>query len=65
MYHAATMRLVQGVCDFDCEFQRFVQRQWSPLEPGSQRFPFQVLHDEVVGPFMAADIKKDADVRVI
>jgi hypothetical protein len=58
------MRLVQGVCDLNAAAQRLLERQRPVLQPVRQGLPLQVLHDQVLGFGLAADVVQGANVGV-
>ena len=65
MHDALPVRLVEGVRNLDRNLQRFIQRQRALLQPRRERLPFEILHHEVIGAVLLADIVEHADVRVI
>ena len=62
MHDPLPVRLVQRVCDLDGNGQRLIEWQRALLQPLGQRFPVEVLHDEVVDAVLLADIEDRADV---
>ena len=64
VHDLAPMRFVQGVGDFGGVAQDLVERERSPGEPLGQGLPVQILHHEVVGAILLADIEDRTDVRV-
>ncbi len=55
-----------GKCvgDVDAVLEGLVERELATREPGGERLPIQVLHDEEVGPVLMANVEQRTDVRV-
>ena len=58
------MRLVERLGDLDGDLQRVVDLDRSTFESLRQRLALDVLHDEIVGPVLVANVIERADVRV-
>jgi hypothetical protein len=66
MHDPGAMRLVESVRDDDPDLQRLLERQ-RPLrarEPRRQRLAVEILHHEIVGVAVSADVVHHADVRM-
>ncbi len=70
MHHAPPVRLVQRIGNLEAQLQPLAQTERSTLEPRSQCFAFQVLHDEevdrnfTVRGALLTDVVQHANVRV-
>ncbi len=58
------VRLVESVGDLEAVTQNQLGRKRASGEPRRERLAFEVLHDDVVGFALAADVVQGADVRV-
>ena len=65
MCDALTVRLVQSAGDLDGILQNLRRRQRTSLQPLRQRLAFQILHDQVVGPVLTADVMDSADMGMV
>ncbi len=61
---AAAVRAVEGFCDLDAVPDRFVERQVAASEPLGQALALEILHHQVLGAVLVADVVQRADVRV-
>ena len=59
------VRLVEGIGDLDGMAQRLSEGQRPLLQPLLERLPLDVLHDQVQGAVLVADVVKGADVRMV
>jgi hypothetical protein len=61
---ARAVGLVEGIGDLDGVAKQLLGRQRPPLETLGQGLPLEVLHDQVVGPGLVADVVEGTDVGV-
>ncbi len=65
MSNAVAMGPFERVSDLDGVTQCVIDRQRAFLEPIRERLAFQVLHHQVIGAVLMADVVKRADVRMV
>lgn len=65
MHHAALVRSLQALANFNTVFQHLLGREWPPRQPVSQRLPFQKFHHQVVDAILMADIMQSANVGMV
>src|SRR5438067_4037508 len=65
MDDAAAMRLLQAFCNLRSILKYLVGRQWAFGQSVCERLAFQILHNEKIGPVLAANVEKSADVGVL
>ncbi len=58
------MSLVQGIGDLGAVPEKLIRGQRTALQSLGQGLPLAVLHDQIVGPLVLADIVEAADVGV-
>jgi hypothetical protein len=63
--HAVTVRVIERLGDLNRKMDDVANRQRSPLEPGGQRLPFDVLHHQEGSVAVPADVVERADVRMV
>ncbi len=56
---------VQGVCDFNSQFEKFVERQWLAGNALPKGLAVEKLHRNELPAVLLADVVNGADVRVI
>jgi hypothetical protein len=64
MDDALLVRLVQCVRDLDAVPEHLLDGQRTLFETSGQRFPVEILDDEVIDPVLVTDVVERADVRV-
>src|SRR5262249_26301262 len=65
MCNTMAVRLVQGVCDRDRHFQRFLDFEWPARQASCEGFTLEIFGNEIVCAFLAQDIDERAYVRMI
>ena len=65
MHHAGAMRRIERTGNRGGVPDRAIDRKRATLQDGGERLALQVLHDEVAGALLFADVVQRADVRVV
>jgi hypothetical protein len=65
MNNTALVGTVKTIANIGAILQHLGQRQRAFREPISEGFAFQVLHYQIFSSILAADVVKNADIRVI
>jgi hypothetical protein len=65
MHHSTAVGLVEPFTDPDSTLQDLFGRQRPSPQTIRQGLAFQILHDQVVGPVLMADVMDGADMRMI
>jgi hypothetical protein len=64
MDDAGPMGPVESIGNFDCRAQRLVEIQRTAIETSGERLALEMLHHEVIGAVVPADVVERTDVRV-
>ena len=56
MHHAAAMRLVEPVANFDAIAENLIDGQRAFAQPVGKRFAFQIFHHQVIDAILVANI---------
>ena len=64
MDDALAVRAVERLGDLDPVAEDLLARERAARETRRQGLPFEVFHDEILGPVLVADVVEDADVRM-
>jgi len=65
VHDSALVRRGESGCHLPRELEHLLERKGAALQSVGESLAFDVLHDEVVDPFVGADVMKRADMRVV